>query len=320
MTDIGNDIHKAVQILNKEGLVAIPTETVYGLAANALNEKAVVKIFEAKQRPYFDPLIVHVANINDVKKYATINDDRLERLASTFWPGPLTLLLPKKNNLPSIVTSGLNHVGIRIPNQALTLKLLQELKFPLAAPSANPFGYISPTEPKHVVNQLKNKVEYVLDGGQCSIGIESTIIGLNEQNKISVYRLGGLSIEAIEKCIGPVEINLNISSNPKAPGQLKSHYAPKTPLMVGNIDALIKENVLKKIALIVFGKKTLTHNVFKTFNLSETENINEAAINLFSTMRLADEAGADIVLAPFLPEKGLGKAINDRLKRASVKN
>lgn len=317
MAELGKNIDLASTLLMRGDLVAIPTETVYGLAANALNEMAVLSIFEVKARPFFDPLIIHVHSIEAVIQYAELHDVRLVLLANTFWPGPLTLLLPKKNAIPNVVTSGLEQVAVRIPNHLLTLELLKNLGVPLAAPSANPFGYISPTEAKHVIKQLGNKLAYVLDGGSCDVGLESTIVGV-EDGELCVFRLGGLAIEEIEKIVGRVHLRLNNSSNPKAPGQLKSHYAPKKPVLIGNINQLIKENTTKKIAIICFGEKEYTGNELTIFNLSPTENLKEAAINLFTFLRLGDESDADLIIAELVPEIGLGRAINDRLKRAST--
>ncbi len=317
MAELGKNIDLASTLLMRGDLVAIPTETVYGLAANALNEMAVLSIFEVKARPFFDPLIIHVHSIEALSQYAELHDVRLVLLANTFWPGPLTLLLPKKNAIPNVVTSGLEQVAVRIPNHLLTLELLKKLGVPLAAPSANPFGYISPTEAKHVIKQLGNKLAYVLDGGSCDVGLESTIVGV-EDGELCVFRLGGLAIEEIEKIVGRVQLRLNNSSNPKAPGQLKSHYAPKKPVLIGNINQLIKENTTKKIDIICFGEKEYTGNELTIFNLSPTENLKEAAINLFAFLRLGDESDADLIIAELLPEIGLGRAINDRLKRASA--
>lgn len=316
MSDIGINTTHAAELLKQGKLVGIPTETVYGLAANALNEKAVLSIFEAKNRPFFDPLIIHLHNLESVQKYAEFHDERLLILAKTFWPGPLTLLLPKKVIIPDLVTSGLNQVAVRIPNHPLTLELLNKLDFPLAAPSANPFGYVSPTEAKHVNDQLGTKVDYILDGGPCGVGLESTIIGI-EEGQVCVFRLGGLALETIEKRIGKVELRLNTSSDPKAPGQLKNHYAPKKPLLIGNRAQLQKEHAAKKLAILCFGEDVQAENAL-VLNLSKTKDPEEAAINLFKFLRLADESDAEIVICDYLPEEGLGRAINDRLKRASV--
>jgi L-threonylcarbamoyladenylate synthase len=296
--------------------VAIPTETVYGLAANALNEKAVLSIFEAKNRPFFDPLIIHIASIESAQKYATFTDERLLNLAKTFWPGPLTILLPKKDIIPGLVTSGLERVAVRVPDHALTLSLLEKTGVPLAAPSANPFGYVSPTEPSHVNKQLGDKISYILDGGACTVGIESTIIGV-EENTLCIYRLGGLEIDAIEKIVGKVELRINNSSDPKAPGQLKSHYAPRKPVLLGNAEKLVSQNEGKRIGILCFGEEKISGKNIRSFNLSRNKSMKEAAINLFKFLREADESDIDLLIAEELPEQGLGKAINDRLRRAA---
>lgn len=240
------------------------------------------------------------------------------RLAEAFWPGPLSLLLPKKENIPNLVTSGLPRVAIRVPNHPLTLSLLQQLNFPLAAPSANPFGYVSPTTAQHVQAQLGDTIAYILDGGPCQVGLESTIVGM-EEDKLCVYRLGGLSIEQIEQVAGKVELNLNVSSDPRAPGQLKNHYAPGKPLYLGDIETLAKQHAGKKIAVIDFGTHVYSFKPQIHLALSRQENLKEAALNLFSALRAADDSEAELVLASTVPEHELGRAINDRLRRASVR-
>jgi L-threonylcarbamoyladenylate synthase len=316
--EIGQDILKAKNYLEKDELVAIPTETVYGLAANALNPIAVAKIFEAKERPTFDPLIVHTYSLSRVKEFVTDIHPALLTLAETFWPGPLTLLLPKKESIPSLVTSGLDRVGVRVPNHPLTLELLAQLAFPLAAPSANPFGYISPTTAKHVDKQLGDKIPYILDGGNSEIGLESTIVG-EEDGEIIIYRLGGLSLDDIESVIGKVSVQLNQSSNPKAPGQLKSHYAPKKPVYIGNLNELQSKYSDKKIGAIIFGTVIKLNESVVIKNLSFSKNYQEASANLFSFLRELDEADVDVIITDLLPEVGLGLAINDRLKRAATR-
>lgn len=317
MAEISKDLIKAKSFLEKGELVAIPTETVYGLAANALDPVAAAKIFEAKERPTFDPLIVHNYSLEQVYEFVESIHPQLLKLAKAFWPGPLTLLLPKKNNIPSLVTSGLDRVGVRVPNHSLTLELLKQLTFPLAAPSANPFGYISPTTAEHVNKQLGHKIPFILDGGACQVGLESTIVG-EENGEIIVYRLGGLSIDEIEKVIGKVTIQLNQSSNPKAPGQLKSHYAPKKPVVLGDLKELQKTYSNKKIGAIVFGEEHVLSKDIVIKNLSSTKNYNEAAVNLFSYLRELDEADVEVIISQLLPEFGLGIAINDRLTRAAA--
>lgn len=316
MAETGKNIARAAELLLKGKLVAIPTETVYGLAANALNDKAVLSVFEAKQRPFFDPLIIHVYSRKAAEQYASLEDERLKRLAEAFWPGPLTLLLPKKEMISSLVTSGLPQVAVRVPDHPLTRALLETTDLPLAAPSANPFGYVSPTLPEHVNKQLGDRVAYILDGGACKVGLESTIVGI-EENRVCIYRLGGLAIEEIERIAGPVELRINNSSDPKAPGQLKNHYAPAKPLFTGDLTQLLQEHTGKKIALLCFGNTAATMPDTEVFNLSPAGNLQEAALNLFKFLRLADESPADVVLCQILPDDGLGRAINDRLKRAA---
>ncbi|MGE0568958.1 MAG: L-threonylcarbamoyladenylate synthase [Bacteroidia bacterium] len=320
MSKIGTDLLVAKEFLQKSGVVAIPTETVYGLAANAFDEGAVVKVFRIKNRPKFDPLIVHTDSIEKISQFAILENPQLIKLANKFWPGPLTLLLPRKEIIPDLVTSGLPNIAVRIPNHPLTLALLSELNFPLAAPSANPFGYVSPTQAKHVAKQLGEKVNYILDGGECNVGIESTIVGV-ENGKPTIYRLGGLSVEEIENEVGKVNLQIKNSDNPKAPGQLTSHYAPGKPLYVGELDELISKHSSKRKAIVKYGtNETRKSEGDIEFQLSEKGDVNEAAKNLFRVLREIDETDVEIILAPVLPEIGLGKAINDRLKRASVPN
>jgi L-threonylcarbamoyladenylate synthase len=317
LATISTDINLAKSFLEQGYNISIPTETVYGLAANALDKNAVAKIFEIKNRPSFDPLIVHCATIYEIKKYIIDFPKPLQDLANTFMPGALTLLLPKNEKIPSIVCAGLDKVAFRIPNHPITLALLKELNFPLAAPSANPFGYISPTTAQHVEKQLGNQIPYILDGGKCEIGLESTIVSLENQ-KLVVHRLGGLSIEELEKTGIEISIQINQSSNPVAPGQIQSHYAPKKPILIGNIAELICKNKDKKIGVLSFGN-TIYDNVELDLNLSKNANYKEAASNLFDYMRQLDESEVDIILTEYLPTKGLGIAINDRLKRAAAK-
>jgi L-threonylcarbamoyladenylate synthase len=318
MAETGTDIQKASRLLIANELVAIPTETVYGLAANALNPEAVIKIFEAKKRPFFDPLIVHISNMGQLEKYAKDIPSIAYRLAERFWPGPLTLLLPKQDIIPDIVTSGLDTVGIRCPAHPLTHQLLSITGFPLAAPSANPFGYVSPTTAAHVDDQLGNVISYILDGGPCKVGVESTILGFENDSPI-IYRLGGLSIEDIEAVAGKVSVSLNTSSNPQAPGQLKSHYAPGKPLYIGDIDNLLRHHKNEKAGIISFSKSYYSENIVQQWILSPQGSLHDAAQKLFSALREADHSDIDILLAERFPEEELGRAINDRLQRASVK-
>ncbi len=317
MAEIGDDIQKAKKILTNSGLVSIPTETVYGLAANAFDTDAVLKIFSTKNRPTFDPLIVHTDSIVKIESFTKTIPVKALALAEKFWPGALTLLLEKTPQIQDIVTSGLPKVAVRIPNHPLSLDLLSQLDFPLAAPSANPFGYVSPTTAKHVDDQLGDKISYILNGGDCSIGIESTIVGFEDEEAI-VYRLGGLSIDDIEKTIGNVKIMSHSTSHPESPGQLKSHYAPKKKIVVGNISDLLSLYDDSQVGILSFQKQYPKVAKENQIQLSTKGSINEAAKNLFGALRKFDLMPVDIVLTELVPNEGLGLAINDRLKRAAA--
>lgn len=314
MAAIGKDINKAKELLLAGEVVAIPTETVYGLAGNALDPNAVLKIFNVKDRPTFDPLIVHVSSLLNASKYIAEMPKEASKLAEKFWPGPLTILLKKKSIIPDLVTAGLDTVGLRCPDHFLTLELLKRLDFPLAAPSANPFGYVSPTTAQHVQDQLGNKIEFILDGGPARVGIESTIIGFENGEPI-IYRMGGVSIEALEAELGKIKVHLHSTSNPKAPGQLQSHYAPSKKLILGNIRELLKKFSADTASILSFRENHQTaHQVI----LSESGSVDEAARNLFSALRQLERMPTDVILAELVPETGLGRAINDRLRRASA--
>lgn len=316
-TEIGNDIAAAAEYLQAGELVAIPTETVYGLAANALNEDAVLKIYAAKNRPQFNPLIMHVASFEQAKQYIQDVSVEAEQLAAAFWPGPLTMLFNKRKNVPDLVTAGSNRVAIRVPNHPLTLQLLSKTDFPVAAPSANPSGYVSPTTAQHVYEGLQDKIPYILDGGACGVGVESTIVGWNENGELELYRLGGIAVEAIEKVIGKkIKHHQKITDNPNTPGQLKSHYATHTPLYLGKIDELLLQFAGRKIILINFNHYHSSVPKEQQFILSANGSKEEAAKNLFRVLREADQLQADVILAEYVPEEGLGRAVNDRLERA----
>lgn len=324
MTTIGTDISAAAHWLMQGACVAIPTETVYGLAANALDPKTVARIFDVKNRPTFDPLIVHVPDLAAVDRYARECPAALRRLAEACWPGPLTLLLPKRANIPDLVTAGLPRVALRAPAHPATQALLHSLPFPLAAPSANPFGYISPTTARHVYDQLQGKIPYILDGGPCPVGVESTIVG-EEDGQLVVYRLGGLALEAITGLVGPVQMRLNQSSNPAAPGMLTAHYAPRKPLVLiqpGQPVPQHRRQVGQKIGALVFQNRGQTWMQAlpgsQIVVLSESGDLSEAAQRLFAALRQLDQADIDVIWAEACPEEGLGRAINDRLRRAAA--
>ncbi|MCL4139217.1 UNVERIFIED_CONTAM: hypothetical protein GTU68_063630 [Idotea baltica] len=280
---------------------------------------AVAKIFEAKNRPSFDPLIIHTDSIEKVKQFVQYIPLDLEILLNQFSPGPITVLLPKKAVISDLVTSGLERVAVRIPNHPLSLELLKAIDFPLAAPSANPFGYISPTSAQHVENQLGDKLNYILDGGECQVGLESTIVGF-EEDKLTVYRKGGLSIESIEKVVGKVKLKEHSSSNPAAPGMLKSHYAPKKKVIFKrDFDAKPFEHNLDKVGFLGFCETLPFLKAEQQFLLSPKQDLNEAAQNLFKGLRFLDELDIETVIIELVPEEGLGMAINDRLRRAAAK-
>lgn len=317
---IGHNIDIAATLLKKGEAVAIPTETVYGLAANALNESAVAKIFRIKQRPSFDPLIIHLSSFDKVKDYVEQIPEVFVKLAEAFTPGPLTFLLLKKPNIPDIVTSGSPYVAIRIPSHPITLALLEKLDFPLAAPSANPFGYISPTTAQHVADQLGNKIYYILDGGPCDVGVESTIVALNENGEIEILRKGGLATEKISEVSGNIIIRDISTSNPEAPGMLTSHYAPKVPLEISNIHALPEGINIQRTGIIAFRNFLPDIPTRHQIVLSPSGNFTDAARNLFAGMRYLDGCDIDVIYTELVPEEDLGIAINDRLRRASHKH
>jgi len=317
MTIISKDINQAVDILNHEGLVAIPTETVYGLAGNIYSKKAIDEIFEMKQRPVSNPLIVHIKSLEQLDELAKDIPEKARLLAKTFWPGPLTLVLKKKSNVPDSITAGKDTVAIRMPNHPTTLALLQKLNFPLAAPSANPFGCISPTNALHVASYFNNTLQMVLDGGDCEDGIESTIIGF-ENNESILYRLGSISVEDIENVIGQIRIKNKQENAPNAPGMLSKHYAPLTPTFLSiDVAEFIKPLTDKKIGLLLFKEKITTVSVHHQEVLSEEGSLKKAASNLYAAMHRLDKLNLDMIVAERFPDSGLGKSINDKLERAS---
>lgn len=317
MTLSTNEVTTAKHLLDQGKLVAIPTETVYGLAANALDPEAVARIFVAKKRPHFDPLIVHLSGLDQLSDYCTDIPEKAWILARHFWPGPLTLVLPKKECIPDLVTSGLATVGVRVPNHPLTLSLLRQLSYPLAAPSANPFGYISPTCAEHVAAQLGDEIAYILDGGPCEVGLESTIVGFPEGEPV-VFRKGGISIESVEALLGPVAVQTTSSSNPSAPGMLLSHYAPRTPLFLYP-DGPCVPSPFPDCGYLRFSTWLDEIPRERQRVLSEKGDLQEAAQNLFAYLRQLDQLGLPCIGAELVPNQGLGMAINDRIHRAVTK-
>jgi L-threonylcarbamoyladenylate synthase len=313
ITEIGQDISLAAALLRKGALVAIPTETVYGLAANALDIEAVVNIYEAKGRPRFNPLIMHLSSLEAAADYVTDIPSPLRLLAERFSPGPLSYLLPKSSRVPDLITAGSDRVVIRIPAHPMTQELLQQVSFPLAAPSANPFGYVSPVTAAHVLEGLGGKIPYILDGGPCSVGLESTIVGM-EGDELVIHRLGGISAEDIYLATGMKPGFSLLHKKPDTPGQLKVHYAPGKPLIQGGISELLLAHAGKKLAVISFTQAWPDVHISKV--LSPSGDLHEAASQLFTVLRELDKSDADLILAEDFPDTGIGQAINDRLGRA----
>ena len=312
-------IAKAAKLLKSGNAVAIPTETVYGLAANAFEENAVRQIFEIKQRPLYNPLIVHIKSIDYLETITSSIPPKALLLAKHFWPGALTLVLPKKDIIPNIVTAGKDTVGIRVPSHPIALALLEEIDFPLAAPSANPFGYISPTTAAHVQKQLGDKIPFILDGGLCEKGIESTIIGF-ENNEPILYRVGAISKEEIESIIGKINQKTKAAAKPEAPGMLSKHYSPRTKFIVSeNIIDDIEKYKNQAVGFLIYSNVIIS-GLYNLIRLTTTEDLDEAAQNLYSAMHTLDAANYDLIIAEKFPETGLGISLNDRLYRAQEKD
>ncbi len=316
---ITTDLELVINSLKRGEIVSIPTETVYGLAGNALKEESIDQIFNLKKRPAFNPLIVHIPDVNFLDRVAENIPDPAKLLANHFWPGPLTLILKKKASIPNRVTAGKDTVAVRVPNHPLTLELLKKLPFPLAAPSANPFGSISPTLAIHVYKYFGDKIPFILDGGSCKSGLESTIIGFENETPV-LYRHGALALEKIKEVIGPVKELIKNDQNPQAPGMLSKHYAPQT-------ETIRSENMLetianfpnKKIGVLSFQKIELSEEITHQEILSEKGHLEEAARNLYAALHRLDQLQLELIVVPYFPNHGLGKTINDRLQRAIQK-
>ncbi len=320
-TPTPESIEEAAEILRGGGLVAFPTETVYGLGADALDGKAVAGIFAAKNRPSFNPIITHVANRHDAEKYVEA-DARAKGLMAAFWPGPLTLILPKKKDcgISDLVSAGLATVAIRMPSHPVALALIEKAGLPIAAPSANASGEPSATTPKHVQESLQDRVPFILAGGACTVGLESTVLDLSGDAPV-IVRPGAVTAEDLETYLGKVEYDLGNHDAPKSPGQLLKHYAPSIPVRLNAVDiepgeALLAFGSVKFMGIKGGGAaKDLPDEKFR--NLSDRTDLHEAAANLFSMLRELDHPGNTRIAVMNIPDKGLGIAINDRLKRAA---
>jgi len=358
-----NPVKHAAELLRAGKLVAFPTETVYGLGANALDEAAVARIFAAKNRPTFDPLIVHVYDVAQLEQLVREIPPTARLLIDRFWPGPLTLVLPKTDAVPDLVTAGLPTVAVRMPDHPLALELLRLAGVPVAAPSANPFGAVSPTTAEHVAEQLGDRVDFILDGGACRVGVESTVLAVGQafqpdllgcrirkntavsdpalQNShefcygqtgkpdLRLLRPGGVPVEAIEAIVGPVAISSVTATDDSpqpSPGMLTRHYAPRTPLEIHSSVPTVTPG--ERVGLLTLQPQS--DNVGRIGNpsysrfaavetLSATGDLVEAAARFFAAIRRLDALQLDRIVALPFPEQGLGRALNDRLRRAARK-
>jgi len=335
MDSSDENLRKAGAAIAAGKLVVIPTETVYGLGADAFNPDAVARVFEAKRRPAFDPLIIHISRLDDIERIATSFPPKARLLAEALWPGPLTMILPKRPEVPDIVTSGLDTAAVRFPVHPVARKIIEYSGTVVAAPSANPFGYISPTTALHVAKTLGDRVDFIVDGGPCAVGVESTVIDMTRDIP-AVLRPGGMPLERIRDIIGEVLIPGKKGGPIASPGQLKSHYAPRATLYLHPWNSL--PNALLQalsgavaadpsaapMAAIVFDSSRASilaeSGLFRRIDvLSERGDMREAASRLFALLHELDAAGFGIIHAERVPEEGLGRAINDRLYRASKK-
>jgi len=309
-------ISRAVELLRQGQVVGLPTETVYGLAGDGLNPAALARIFEVKQRPLFDPLILHFTDADAAFAVAEDVPETARELARRFWPGPLTLVLRKKEVVPDLATSGLPNVAIRVPAHPVAQTLLRAFGGPLAAPSANRFGRISPTDALAVRAELGDAVPLILDGGPCAVGLESTVLSLADEKPV-LLRAGGIPLEEIEAVVGPVQHATPVDDRPQAPGQLKHHYAPRKPLYL--VDSATEIPSQADIGLLLFGSPRWadTYSCIVE-NISPSGDLREAATKLFRALRaLDDHPDVTALYAMRLPAQGLGLAINERLERAS---
>jgi L-threonylcarbamoyladenylate synthase len=318
-TVISADRAAAVELLRRGEIVALPTETVYGLAADALNPIAAAKIFEAKQRPRFDPLIVHLPDRDWLNRVAAVpNDERtlIGKLANRFWPGPLTMVLPKREIIPDIVTAGLDTVAVRISSHPVFGEIIEAFGRPLAAPSANRFGCVSPTTAQHVCDELNGRIPLIVDAGPTAHGIESTIVAVRD-GKIDTLRRGPVTTEQLSK-FGKIEIADPIGKV-SAPGQLPTHYSPRTPLrLIEDAEAFsLEEN--QRVGLLAWNSPRPEKGFAAVRCLSERKDFRQAAANLFCYLRELDQSDLDLIVAERVPLRGLGAAIMDRLQRAAYR-
>lgn len=312
-------IRLAGNTIRRGGLVAFPTETVYGLGCDALNPDAAAKVFEAKQRPQFDPLIVHIADRRQLDHVVRALTTTARQLIDQFWPGPLTLVLPKQPTIPDLVTAGLDTVAVRMPNHPVAQALIQEAGTPIAAPSANPFGYVSPTTAQHVADGLGHAIDLILDGGPCPVGVESTIVSLIGP-QAELLRPGSITLEQLSAVIGPLSRSSSVVDQPTAPGQLARHYATQTPVTIlTSTKTRPTPTKNERAGLLIFSEARAADERFAAVEaLSTTGNLREAARHLFAALRRLDAQGLDRIYVEPCQEEGLGMAIMDRLRRCAA--
>ena len=316
------NLDHCAELLRSEEVVGMPTETVYGLAGNALNESSVRKIFDVKGRPLIDPLIVHFSDIEAAQAHIHMNDT-VQKLATAFWPGPLTMVVPKQASIPDLVTAGLDSVAIRVPQHPIFRKVLQRLDFPLAAPSANPFGYVSPTLASHVAHTLGSRIHAVLDGGPCNFGLESTIVDLRTPWAPVILRHGPITEDQISEILGTtVHTHINTADDAtaqSAPGLLTQHYSPDARVTLLDHGSTPPEIPNSDTALICNQKPSWHSDQANVFWLSESGDLNEIAHNLFELIQRLDQQGYKQLWIELAEDLDLGQAINDRLRRAAAK-
>ena len=322
--DVGQDAVRAAELLRRGRLVAFATETVYGLGADALDERAVARVFEVKNRPSFDPMIVHVARFEQIEALVRGIPEWARALADQFWPGPLTIVLPRSDRVPDLVTAGLDTVGIRVPDHPMARALLEQCATPIAAPSANPFGAISPTTAEHVLSTLGDRIDYILDGGPCAVGIESSVISAQDGQCV-LLRTGGIPLEDIEPLVGSVALpdpTAESDTTPhSSPGMLARHYAPNTPLRIVSAEEVaghLAANSDARIAVLLGAPLSGVDRAAALEVLSPSGDLRECAASFFAALRRLDTARPDLILATGFPNHGLGRALNDRLRRAAT--
>ncbi|MGQ2983031.1 L-threonylcarbamoyladenylate synthase [Flavobacterium sp.] len=316
-TTVTTDISEAATQLLEGGIIGFPTETVYGLAGIIDSETAISTIFRVKGRPSDNPLIVHIAHPSQLDDVAAEVPELAWQLSSALWPGPLTMLLKKRSSIPDAITAGRETVAVRMPAHPAALALLSAIGQPVAAPSANPFGCISPSQAQHVLKYFDGKIPLILDGGPCQVGIESTIVGFDGPN-IIIYRHGSVTAAQIAAVTDARCIYKQSGPKVVAPGMFPRHYAPVTPLLFSNnIQELAQLHSGKKIGLLHYGEHFSSNDIVASYSLSSSDSMEEAAANLYSALHKLDNYGLDLILVKEFPMEGIGIALNDKLKRAS---